>query len=364
MLKKRMLFLSCLVGVLLFVFQTAVLAGSPPDWKKDINLPNISSDKYTFEIEYKNIYSDKLQRKFVVEGKEYEDVIIVRQVSNRYTVDSLGNIWESDNSRKNLINLTKNFSIGTSVYEWMLKSLIEGMAKEMADRYPNYEIVSINGKPWQESSYSKLIMDTIEKKIKYANSFLSKHPEHLEIVKNEKYNGLAYEIFTKGRDIEEVLREKGIEVDRNSGGENSDIEENTPDNSTEKNAYNYRIVLKVGQKDIEFTCEETTETNKLTVAPVIKNGTTMIPLRGVFDKCGVQLDYDAETKQVTIKTKDKTIILTLNSNEGVVNGRKIQLSMPAFVENGRTLIPLRFVGKQLGYNVKWIGAEQKIIISY
>lgn len=46
----------------------------------------------------------------------------------------------------------------------------------------------------------------------------------------------------------------------------------------------------------------------------------------------------------------------------VVDGKKIEADAPAFIENDRTLVPIRFVSEALGYNVFWDNGERKVTI--
>lgn len=46
-----------------------------------------------------------------------------------------------------------------------------------------------------------------------------------------------------------------------------------------------------------------------------------------------------------------------------INGNKIHTSAEPFIENGRTLVPVRFVSEALGYQVQWNQKEQKVTIS-
>lgn len=46
-----------------------------------------------------------------------------------------------------------------------------------------------------------------------------------------------------------------------------------------------------------------------------------------------------------------------------LTGKKVSLSVPSIIHEGRTLIPLRFVSEQMGYQVDWINSEKKIVIT-
>ena len=57
------------------------------------------------------------------------------------------------------------------------------------------------------------------------------------------------------------------------------------------------------------------------------------------------------------------ISLVIGENFATVNGEKIELDSPSFVENDRTFLPLRFVSENLGANVLWNGKTQTVIIT-
>ena len=56
----------------------------------------------------------------------------------------------------------------------------------------------------------------------------------------------------------------------------------------------------------------------------------------------------------------KTIELTINSIDAFVNGEKKTLEQAPIIMNQRTLVPLRFIGEEMGAKVKWDQVKQKI----
>ncbi len=104
------------------------------------------------------------------------------------------------------------------------------------------------------------------------------------------------------------------------------------------------------------------EVKKLNAEPFIENGTTLIPLRGVLEALGAKVEWKPDTKQVVIAKGEDKIILTINSKTAIVNGNDVELSELPKIVKGNTLIPLRFVAENMGYEVKWNEAEEKISI--
>ena len=88
-------------------------------------------------------------------------------------------------------------------------------------------------------------------------------------------------------------------------------------------------------------------------APVIVEGRTLIPLRGVFEKLGYEIGWDAETKSATF-TKDNTVVkVTVNANSFTLNGSLVNLDVPAQIVNGSMMLPLRAIGEATGLKVDW-----------
>ncbi|MBQ6553651.1 MAG: copper amine oxidase N-terminal domain-containing protein, partial [Firmicutes bacterium] len=97
--------------------------------------------------------------------------------------------------------------------------------------------------------------------------------------------------------------------------------------------------------------------------PYIENGTTRVPMRAIFEGLGASVDYDGETKTVTAQKGDTKIELVIGSDNALVNGKENKLLVPAEIKNSRTMVPLRFVSEALGAKVDWDGETKTITIT-
>ncbi|BAU28993.1 copper amine oxidase-like protein [Aneurinibacillus soli] len=94
-------------------------------------------------------------------------------------------------------------------------------------------------------------------------------------------------------------------------------------------------------------------TVSMSPAPIIVNGTTFIPLRGVFEKLNAKVEWEAITRSVIV-TKGKTKVeVTIGSKNAYVNGKSMTLTQVPFIRNGSTFIPLRFISESIGAKVSW-----------
>ncbi|WP_025027117.1 stalk domain-containing protein [Caldalkalibacillus mannanilyticus] len=96
---------------------------------------------------------------------------------------------------------------------------------------------------------------------------------------------------------------------------------------------------------------------------IIKNNSTMVPLRAIFEELGATIEWNAAEKTVVAVKDDRHISLKIGDSTAMINGEKIQLSTPAQIIGGRTLVPLRFVSEALGAKVSWDGATKTVYIA-
>ncbi|MEN6461576.1 MAG: ABC transporter substrate-binding protein [Syntrophomonas sp.] len=89
------------------------------------------------------------------------------------------------------------------------------------------------------------------------------------------------------------------------------------------------------------------------VSPVLENGRTLIPMREILEKLGANISWDNYTQTVTAITDNTTVKLQIGNNNATVNGQFVQLNVPGKIINGRTMIPVRFLGEVLGASVNW-----------
>ena len=97
--------------------------------------------------------------------------------------------------------------------------------------------------------------------------------------------------------------------------------------------------------------------------PFIENGRTLVPLRAIFEALSAKVEWDPETQTVTGTRGGAVILLTIGSSTAYKNGEEIRLDTAPRIVNGRTMVPLRFIAESLGAEVKWIGETQTIVIS-
>ena len=122
---------------------------------------------------------------------------------------------------------------------------------------------------------------------------------------------------------------------------------------------NNEIILTIGSRKISVFGREL----KNDVAPKIVNDRTMLPIRIVAESLGGTVTWNGELQRVTIQKGADVILITIGADTAYVNGTAVKLDAAAFVENGRTYLPLRFVSETLGAQVAWKEAEKTVTIT-
>jgi len=122
----------------------------------------------------------------------------------------------------------------------------------------------------------------------------------------------------------------------------------------------HTAVLTIGSKQMDVNVD----TYELDVAPYIKEGYTMVPLRFVAEAFGAKVGWDDATKTVTIDFAGHSIKVAIGSTEAVVDGETVTMPLPAEIVNSRTMVPVRFISEAFGFTVKWDDNTKVITITY
>ncbi|MBT2687092.1 copper amine oxidase N-terminal domain-containing protein [Bacillus sp. ISL-47] len=128
------------------------------------------------------------------------------------------------------------------------------------------------------------------------------------------------------------------------------------------------LVLPIGQMKAAAsnkTIEITVDGKRLwpDVPPAIKDGRVMVPFRVIFEALGTKFYWDNKKKTITSTKNDTSFELSINSKHAYVNGSRMTMDVAPMIKDGRTLVPLRFVGEAYDSYVDWDGKNRKVTIT-
>jgi len=98
------------------------------------------------------------------------------------------------------------------------------------------------------------------------------------------------------------------------------------------------------------------------VSPINKNNRILVPMRKIFETLGYQVNWIDKEKKVIATKGSSTITLQINNPKATVNKKQLELDVPAIILEGRTLVPLRFVGEGSDCDVLWAGEQNNVYI--
>lgn len=118
-------------------------------------------------------------------------------------------------------------------------------------------------------------------------------------------------------------------------------------------------------KDIEVYLDKT----KLNfdVPPQIISGRTMVPMRGIFEALGYEVEWTQETQTIMASKGKQFVVMkvgvnAMNTTDASGGSKTEQLDVPPQIVDGRTLVPVRAISEASGLDVKWNESTQSVII--
>lgn len=100
-----------------------------------------------------------------------------------------------------------------------------------------------------------------------------------------------------------------------------------------------------------------------TVEPYVSNGYTLVPLRTISENLGAEVSYDATTRTVTAIRSNTTIELTIGQYKAKVNGEYMVLDTTPEIKDGTTMVPLRFIATAFGCKVNYNPQTKNVSIT-
>ena len=101
---------------------------------------------------------------------------------------------------------------------------------------------------------------------------------------------------------------------------------------------------------------------KFDANPFVEDGRTLVPVRHLSEALGFLVGWDESEQKVTL-TKDETVIvLWIGSNKVLVNGVEGKIDVPAKKINDRTFVPIRFIAETLNTYVGWDQEQQAAVV--
>jgi hypothetical protein len=99
------------------------------------------------------------------------------------------------------------------------------------------------------------------------------------------------------------------------------------------------------------------------VQPRVEAGLPIAPFRHIFEHTGGEVMWVPGSRVVRAVNADREVVISIGKGKAQVNGAQVTMDRAAFIEKGRTIVPLSFVGRALDVDVKYDAATGRIQIT-
>lgn len=158
----------------------------------------------------------------------------------------------------------------------------------------------------------------------------------------------------------DVRKKSSSSSDSSSGGSSNEKPEEKPvekpEEKPEEVPKDNEIVLTIGEKVTVVFGDPVVND----VAPILRNDRAMLPIRFVVEALGGTVTWNEAQQSVTCVKGDNTITIYIGHPFALVNGNPVELDSPAFIENDRTYLPIRFIAENLDAAVTWNADAQEV----
>lgn len=96
------------------------------------------------------------------------------------------------------------------------------------------------------------------------------------------------------------------------------------------------------------------------VPPQIMNNVTMVPVRVISEELGAKVQWSESDRRITVEKNSLKIVMQIDNTETQVNGKSERLEKAPVLWNGSTLLPVRYISEKMGLKVAWDGLTSTV----
>ena len=122
------------------------------------------------------------------------------------------------------------------------------------------------------------------------------------------------------------------------------------------------MTVTIGQSEINID-GEVKPIDESNSVPYVENGRTMMPVRGIAEAMGADVSYDGAEQTVKVETAETMVLMTIGLDEMEVNGNSVALLNAPEIVNDRTMLPVRDVAEALDCEVEWIQETETAVFT-
>lgn len=94
------------------------------------------------------------------------------------------------------------------------------------------------------------------------------------------------------------------------------------------------------------------------------NGRILLPVATLTKELGITVEWVSTTKSIIITQQNTTIYLKIGQASALVNGTEVKLECKPEIFEGKAFVPLRFISENLGAKVEWNSKTKTVNVTY
>lgn len=189
---------------------------------------------------------------------------------------------------------------------------------------------------------------------------INQNPDDQQNPQNPNQDDSDYEDFPEwdnGGLGDPILGENIYKVKEKDKKDKNDKDKDKDENKDEKDEKSeedkkeeviLKVILKVLRKDAEKRINEAKSTINMDIAPYINTGRTMIPIRYLGEALGMKVTWDEITRTVILEDDKFKIEIPVDTNKIIVNGEEFESDVMPEIRNGRTMLAIANIARALG----------------
>jgi len=99
------------------------------------------------------------------------------------------------------------------------------------------------------------------------------------------------------------------------------------------------------------------------VEPLTRAGRTLVPMRDIFEALGASVQWNSVTQGILATRGRTTVDMQIGEHRAHINRQRVRLDQAPMLYQGSTMVPLRFVSEALGAHVDWNARYQVVAIT-
>ena len=120
------------------------------------------------------------------------------------------------------------------------------------------------------------------------------------------------------------------------------------ENKVTKMEMDWKIELTIGISTIDREINGVDSKIKMDVAPYIRDGRTMLPLRSVAEALGFDVEWNRSTKTVVLRNSSTRVEIPVDTNKIILNGTVYTSDVKPEIKNNRTMLTIANIARALG----------------